>query len=345
VLSKLLGRRAVARFAPPLLAGTLLLGGGGGPAQAKPTAVVAMGDSAISGESAGDYEPGTDQPGNFCHRSRRALVHQTTIPAVDVRLNLSCSGARSEHLRIGGPGQNGEPSQSQKLRTVAATHDVKAIVVEIGTNDDPRFGDTAAECIAAFVLSVPGGCRSTAGPTWPQRLARMVPKVEAALDDVRAIMDQVDPQATWQPILLSYWSPVPRPPIRYSGYFSKIWHGCPIANADMAWGHDTAVPQLNEALRGVAERKGWRFLDLSRSMDGREICATGITHAQEWITGFKYDASSADPLSFDAVRQSLHANAAGHVQLGRCLTQFAAQPQREGLCLRGSNGALQAMPQ
>lgn len=339
MLSKLLARR----LAPALLAGTVLLGGAA-QAQAKPTAVVALGDSAISGESAGDYEPGTDRPGNFCHRSERALIHRTTIPGIDVTLNLACSGARSEHLRIGGPGQNGEPSQSQKLRAAAAAYDIKAIAVEVGTNDDPRFGDTAAECITRFVLSLPGGCRSTIGPVWTQRLAGMVPKVEAALDDVRAVMLEADPQAGWQPILLSYWSPVPRPPIRYSGYFSKLWHGCPIADADMAWGHDTAVPQLNTALRGVAERKGWRFLDLSRSMDGREICAAGISHAQEWVTGFKYDASSADPLSFDAVRQTLHANAAGHAQLGRCLTEFAAQPQREAACLRGAGGALQAVP-
>jgi hypothetical protein len=217
-------------------------------------------------------------------------------------------------------------------------------VVEIGANDDPRFGETAARCIAAFVVSIPGGCRSAIAPTWPQMLAAMVPKVEAALDDVRAVMHEVAPQATWQPILLSYWSPVPRPPIRYSGYLSKVWHGCPIANADMAWAHDTAVPQLNEALRRVADRKGWRFLDLSRSMDGREICAAGITHAEEWITGFKYDPTTAAPLSFDAVRQSLHANASGHAQLGRCVTQFVGQPQRAGRCLRGPDGALHAVP-
>jgi hypothetical protein len=40
--------------------------------------------------------------------------------------------------------------------------------------------------------------------------------------------------------------------------------------------------------------------------------------------GPKYDPSSSYWYSFDAVRQSLHTNARGHAQLGRCLTEFAA---------------------
>ena len=43
---------------------------------AGPTTVVALGDSAVSGEGAGDYEPGTrGEGGNWCHRSAHAYVH------------------------------------------------------------------------------------------------------------------------------------------------------------------------------------------------------------------------------------------------------------------------------
>ena len=43
------------------------------PADTRPTAVVWLEDSAISGEGAGSYEPGTEgEGGNWCHRSTRA---------------------------------------------------------------------------------------------------------------------------------------------------------------------------------------------------------------------------------------------------------------------------------
>jgi hypothetical protein len=314
-------------------------------AWAKPTAAVALGDSAISGESAGSYEPGTDQRGNYCHRSQVALIHKTAIPGIDATLNLSCSGAKSANLYIDGASQNGEPPQSAKLRQAARDYDIKLIIVEVGANDDPSFADVATECVLQFLLIVGPGCRNTVGPSWLDRLAGMTPKVERALDDTRTVMRQEGyADSSYQVIQASYWSPAPRPPIRYLLHPTKLLNGCPILNADMEWAHDTAVPQLNTAIRGIAERKGWRFLDLSLSMDGREICARGITHDQEWITGLKYDPNSDNWYTSDSVRQSFHANARGHAQLGRCLTEFAAQSQREARCLRGTDGNLHAVP-
>jgi lysophospholipase L1-like esterase len=312
-------------------------------AGAKEPAIVAMGDSAISGESAGNYEPGTDQPGNYCHRSLDALIHETAISGIKATLNLACSGAKSANLFIGGSSQYNEPPQSVKLAAVASQYRVRLVIVEVGANDDPAFARVATNCVTAYVFQVTG-CRYTEGPTWADRVAAAMPKVARALDDVREIMrtaGYVD--SSWQPVLASYWSPVPRPPIRYSGYLSKLWNGCPLYNADMEWGHDTAVPILSKALGQLAASKGWRFLDFSHSMDGREICAQGITHSQEWTTGTKYDPSSSYWYSFDAVRQSLHANARGHAQLGGCLTEFAARAESSATCLRGADGDLHAV--
>jgi lysophospholipase L1-like esterase len=321
----------------------LALGAMAPAAGARESAIVAMGDSAISGESAGNYEPGTNQPGNYCHRSLDALIHETAIAHVTTTLNLACSGASSDNLYIGGPGQYNEPPQSQKLAQVAGGYRVRLVVVEVGANDDPAFGRVATSCVTAYVFQTTG-CRYTEGATWAERVAAAMPKVGRALDDVRTVMRAAGyADSSWQAVLASYWSPVPRPPIRYSGYLSKLWNGCPLYNADMAWGHDTAVPILSEALRQLAASKGWRFLDFSRSMDGREICAQGITHSQEWTTGTKYDPSSSYWYSFDAVRQSLHANARGHAQLGRCLTEFAALAESSATCLRGTDGDLHAV--
>jgi len=311
--------------------------------QAKPTAVVALGDSAASGESAGSYEPGTDQPGNFCHRSLNALIEMTSIPGVDAKLNLACSGARSANLYVGGPGQNGEPAQSAKLAPAATAYDVKLIFVEVGANDDPQFSSVATDCVTRFVLRL-ARCSTGQAATWPSRIAAMKPKAGQAIDAVRAVMAQADPAAGYQLVLASYWSPVPDPPARVSSHWSKVLSGCPLYDADMDWAHDTAVPQLSTGLAEVAADKGVRFLDLSRSTEGREVCARGIWPWQEWISGLTYDPSSAGWFSFDAVRQSFHANARGHAQLGRCLTEFYGLGGLAGRCLRGTDGNLHAVP-
>lgn len=319
----------------------LLLGASS--AQAKPTAVVALGDSAASGESAGNYEPGTDQPGNFCHRSLNALIHMTSIPGIDATLNLACSGAQSANLYIGGPGQNGEPSQAVKLAQAAAAYDIKLIFVEVGANDDPQFAAVATDCVTRFVLNR-AHCSTGQAATWPTRVAAMQPKVAQAVDAVRAVMTTTDPAASYQLVLASYWSPATDPPARVSSHWGKLLSGCPLYDVDMDWAHDTAVPQLSTALGLVAANSGVRFLDLSRSTEGREVCARGISPRQEWISGLTYDPSSAGWFSFDAVRQSFHANARGHAQLGRCLTEFYATRGRTARCLRGTDGNLHAVP-
>jgi hypothetical protein len=312
-------------------------------AQAKPTAIVALGDSAASGESAGDYEPGTDQPGNFCHRSSNALIHMTSIANIDAKLNLACSGARSANLYVGGPGQNGEPAQSVKLAETAAAFDIKLIFVEVGANDDPHFSALATDCVTRFVLGR-GRCSTGQAATWPRRVAAMKPKVARAIDAVRGVMAQADPAASYQIVLASYWSPVTDPPARVSGSLGKFLSGCPLYGADMNWAHDTAVPLLSTALREVAADRRVRFLDFSRSADGREVCARDVWPWQEWISGVTYDPSRAGWFSFDAVRQSFHANARGHAQLGRCLSEFYAQTARSARCLRGAGDNLHAVP-
>jgi lysophospholipase L1-like esterase len=326
------------------IACAMLLLVGAASAQAKPTAIVALGDSAASGESAGNYEPGTDQPGNFCHRSLNALVHKTSIPGIDRKLNLACSGARSANLYVGGPGQNGEPAQSVKLADAAAAFDIKLIFVEVGANDDPRFTALATDCVTRFVLRRPR-CSTGQAATWPSRVAAMKPKVAQAIDAVRAVMDLADPAARYQIVLASYWSPATDPPARVSTYGGKLVSGCPLYDADMNWAHDTAVPELSTALGEVAADTSVRFLDLSRSVEGREVCARGVWPWQEWTSGLAYDPSSAGWFSFDAVRQSFHANARGHAQLGRCLTEFYAVSRLSGRCLRSRiDGNLHAVP-
>ena len=113
---------------------------------------MSLGDSAASGEAAGNYEPATNRPGNFCHRSRDALIHETAIPGIDATINLACSGATAANLRIGGAPRNGEPPQTARLAQVARDYDVRLVFVEIGANDDPQFAATVTDCVTQFVL-------------------------------------------------------------------------------------------------------------------------------------------------------------------------------------------------
>ena len=339
-----LARRLVA-----LAGGTLLFAGGlvaasASPAAAAPgsgpTAVVALGDSAISGEGAGAYEPGTNGAGgDFCHRSTRALIQQTAIPGIQSRISLACSGAASSDVRINGTTHYTEPSQADRLRAVARDNDVKMIVLQIGANDDPQFAGTVLSCVEAWANPFGPPCSAALASQWPARVAAMAPKVEAVVSDVRTVMRQAGyADSAYQFVLQSYASP-------FTENMNSITHafeGCPIRIADARFSRTQAVGQLSAALRGVAQRTGVRFLDLARATEGREACNRSTsTH---WITPLTVDVGtllhSADPSHI--VQQSFHPNAAGHAQLGRCLTEFYADGLAEGSCLRGADGNLHA---
>src|SRR5215207_387784 len=244
-----------------------------GASVAKPTAIVAMGDSEISGEGAGSYQAGSNGPDNYCHRSLNAWIKVVPI-ATDAHINLACSGARSAHLTIGGPGQYGEPSQADQLATVARNYRVKYVFVTVGANDEPAFGPTVTRCVYAFVFQTGYGCALSDGPTWSDRVNAMKLKVQNALDHVRRVMTNAGYSASrYQLVVVSYASPVPKPPMRYSDYWGKVWHGCPIYDSDALWGHDTAAPELDAGERAVATAANVRFVDLVKGFDGHELCA------------------------------------------------------------------------
>jgi lysophospholipase L1-like esterase len=338
-----LPRRLAALVGGALLA-TGLAAAGSAPAAAetgRPTAVVALGDSAISGEGAGAYEAGTDGPRDYCHRSANALIQATAVPGIDARVNLACSGAASSDVRIGGTSHYTEPSQAEQLRAVARDYDVRMLVLQLGANDDPRFADTVRTCIEAWVNPFGPGCRSTVGPSWPARVAAMAPKVEAVVGDLRTVMREAGyADGDYQFVLQSYASPVTEN-MRWTHGFE----GCPFRIDDARWGRTEAVGGLSAALRGVAARTGVRFLDLARATEGREACTRSAPASSWWITPLIVDVDelfeSGNPSH--VVQQSFHPNALGHRQMGRCLTEFYAAAGREGACLRGADGALHAV--
>ena len=333
-----------------LAGGTLLTAGfliaGSAPASAAPgsgpTAVVALGDSAISGESAAPYEPGTDGPGgDFCHRSTRALIQATAIPGIQARISLACSGAASSDVRINGTSHYTEPSQADRLRGLASQYDIKMIVLQLGANDDPHFADSVFTCVEAWANVFSGPCQNELAPVWPGRVAAMAPKVEASVNDLRTVMREAGyADSSYQFVLQSYASP-------FTENMNSITHGfegCPLRLSDAKWARTSAVYQLSAALRGVAQRTGVRFLDLSRATEGREACNKSVSSSARWVSPLTIDVGtllhSADPSHI--VQQSFHPNVNGHGQMGRCLTEFFADGLAEGQCLRGADGNLHA---
>lgn len=324
-------------------AAVLMLGGGlaaanPAAAESRPTAVVSLGDSAASGEGARNYEPGTNQSGNFCHRSLDSYIHETAIPGIDATINLACSGARSTHLQIGGQSRYGE-NQAAMLADAAAQYDVKLVTVQIGANDDPGFGETVLECVIRWAAIVGPGCRDTIGAEWPDRVEAMKPKVADAVNDVRKVMSDAGyAESDYELVLVSYASPV----TENMRLLTHALEGCPIRLADAKWGRTVATVLLNDALRSVAQDLGVRFLDLSRATEGREACNRSVsTHWIRPLTVAVQDVVNG--IGGNLVQESFHPNARGHSQMGGCVREFYAGDATQAACRRGSDGNLHAV--
>ncbi|MFJ1703311.1 RICIN domain-containing protein [Kitasatospora sp. NPDC088346] len=323
---------------------------------AKTPAIVALGDSAISGEGAGtdtgdDYTPGTDTPTDYCHRSARSEIFVTGLGGV-TPVDLACSGAQTGDLvsdpelaKItgGGSGDFGEPKQDVQLAQVAAQYDVKMVVVTIGANDDFDFSGIMLSCLAQyFPIPKSQGCRDTIGtPEIARRAEGVKPKVIAALTDIRDTMRRAGYQdSSYQLVYQSYFTPI-TPDIRRNDYVGKVADGCPAFPEDLAWGHNLVVPMLSDALRDAVSRTpGVRYLDQRRVSYGHEVCAEWTSSPYEYTNGDVIDLSERTRNGCDQeigipgvcmnmVRQSYHLRVAGYRAEAVCLAQFYQQPSLE----------------
>ncbi|HEY0486202.1 MAG TPA: GDSL-type esterase/lipase family protein [Mycobacteriales bacterium] len=316
-----------------------------GPAQAAPpagpSAIVALGDSIASGEAAGSYEPGTDRAGNLCHRSTRAYIMVAPIAGIDRRYNLACSGATTANVALNGTARYGEAPQVQRLRTIASQNRVRLVTLTVGAND-VGFADLVLDCVRAYFLLGPR-CEDSWATRFPAALAAAAPRVRADLADIRTVM-RADGYADsdYQLVLQSYSSPVTEDN-RY--FFTRAFEGCPHRLDDAQWARNSVIPQFSAAYAQVAAQAGVRFLDMGPALRGREVCARGITHEQEWVRGITIDATQIrNGLGTNLVQQSLHPNASGHTEFGICLASFAAQTAVYARCVRQADGNLAAVP-
>jgi lysophospholipase L1-like esterase len=309
-------------------------------ADPRPTAVVALGDSAASGDGAGDYEPGTrGENGNWCHRSAHAYVHRTGLAPESV--NLACSGAESADVAFGSGTHYTEGSQAQQLVDVATRYRVSALVLQVGANDDAALTASGIACIRAFLDLREPPCRETLGPLVGERMAATAPKVEAAVRDVQEAMRRAGyADGGYELVLASYASPVTERMIPLQGV-----QGCPYSRPDAEWGRTVLFPALSAALGGVAERTGVRFLDLTRATEGFEACSRPL-RSEEWQRRITVDAEAfvyggLDAVGYHLAQESFHPTAAGHAEMGRCIGEFVRAGAAGGACVVGADGRLQ----
>ncbi|TCO53562.1 GDSL-type esterase/lipase family protein [Actinocrispum wychmicini] len=310
------------------------------PPENVPRVLVALGDSTVSGEGAGDYEPGTNgENGDWCHRSRDASIHHTDVPDVDATISLACSGANSAQIGLGDVKQYTEPSQAGRLGVVARQNRVVAVQVAVGANDDPSFAHSLDDCVTAWFDRGKDSCSRTLGAQWQGRVDAMVPKVTKVLADIRKVMTAAGYEnSDYRLVLQSYASPI-APDI--AGGLQNL-SGCPFRTEDLRWVRETAVPTLTAGLRKAAEQAGANFLDLSQAGAGHEACSS-TDPGKEWFRRLAVQWSDlrAQERADHALQESFHPNGAGYAQIGRCFGLFVRIPGlRAASCVAGPDGNL-----
>jgi hypothetical protein len=288
-----------------------------GPASGAP-AIVALGDSAISGEAgrwAGNtngssakvdalgatayWDTASGEAIRGCHRSKAAEVH---IGGGVLSANLACSGARTA-TNAGGsdfkPGidfysdSSGRVGQARALQTYASTHNVRAVVLLIGANNY-GFADIVEACVADWLTSPswwPNYCNDDSdirSRFTSTRIATETANVRGAMLNVRqAMVNAGYADSQWTLLAQTYSSPIPRASgFRYpqSGFTRQSVGGCGVWNRDADWANDTVVATFNTTVRNAAATSGLsnvKLLDMTNALAGRRLCENTVGLLEE----------------------------------------------------------------
>jgi hypothetical protein len=290
------------------------------PAAARADTVVALGDSAISGEAgrwAGntnqspsktdalgptayyDNANGTGEAIPGCHRSKSAEVH---IGGTGVAsFNLACSGARTyTHTSDGKfkPGLdfydvNGNQGQALALQQLAdARKDIKAVVVLIGANDY-GFADIVQTCVSDWLTSPSwwkNYCQDDANLTamfTTSNVETITKHVRAAFDNVKQAMlnGGYKDDGTWKILAQTYSAPIPRGSgFRYgqTGLTRQTVGGCGVWNKDADWARDTVVAKLNSTVvNAVRGMPNVQVLNMEDALAGHKLCENAVGLLEE----------------------------------------------------------------
>ena len=247
-------------------------------------------------------------------------------------VNVSCSGAYTGNIRIGGRKQYAdELVQSDSLAIKARNTRIKMVLLVAGANDDLQFGPVMTDCVTRWVLSQ-GTCEPKYGPGWQARVDGLMPKVEQTVGDLNTVMrDAGYADGDYKLVVMGYPSPIGPDFNDNPDFPGKLIGGGTGYDSDAVWGRNTAVPAFESGMRKAAQSTGAVYLDNSRLFHGHEVCMEDT-----WARGLYIDLADHFPSDENSARQSFHPNDRGHARL-RVLPDPALQlgPARGDLRGRG----------
>jgi GDSL-like Lipase/Acylhydrolase family len=288
-----------------------------GPGDGSP-AVVAVGDSAISGEAgrwAGnsngspsrvdalgptayyDNAANTAETIRGCHRSKAAEIHIGTA----LSANLACSGARTYTQPFAGgsdfkPGLDfyddgqGHIGQAKALQQYAATRNVKMVVVLIGANNF-GFASVVQRCLTNWLTSPSwwkNYCHDDSAVTsmfTPSYIAQQRSRVIGAFANLETAMANAGyAPGSYTLVAQTYSSPIPNGSgFRYpeTGFTRQSIGGCGVWNRDADWANSTMVTTLNGVIRDAAAAHGVPVLDAESALAGHRLCENTVGLLEE----------------------------------------------------------------
>jgi lysophospholipase L1-like esterase len=281
------------------------------------SAMVAFGDSFISGEGAKRFYEGTNNKDhNECRRAPTAYPPVTVSgdnPLVPDHLAfVACSGARAIDIygRAQEPGDpiDGPDGGLNQLDHVGWLQDrvkldVKLVIVSIGGND-AQFGSIAQACVA------PGDCTEV-GARWLDDLADVAPTVHEAYQKVR---DYFGPRV---PIVVVPY-PIPLNPTKCDWSL--------LTENEHVFLHGYTV-ELNKVLRRSASDAGLYYLgEMTRVFDAKNLRICDDSARRVGVNFFAMNSvtglirQSLNPQNW--LHNSLHPNERGHQAMAEALNEW-----------------------
>lgn len=294
---------------------------------ALPTAAVALGDSFISGEGAGAYTPVVDVNGvsqgfpgwsaansnaYFCHRSANASLHRASLPGIQARFNLACSGGQPYDIAAASASRakgRQVAAQLDQLRAVGRTHDIDLVLIGLGSNNSSfTFGAVAEKCANRFIADawtgwwefwaylggpVPQEPCTDADLATGAQLSAAITETTNAVRQILTTLAQIDADGQHRVVFQDYTNPLP--PDLYPSFHEEDGRaddrdkfrdlgaeryagGCPIHRASLAPGHrfsaglGTLVKATRDALAVEFPRANLVYLNVQRAFDGARLC-------------------------------------------------------------------------
>lgn len=292
-----------------------------------PTAAVALGDSFISGEGGGSYSAVTDANGvsqgfpgwsaantnaYFCHRSPNASIFRATLPGIQDRFNLACSGGQPYDILNPSAGRakgRTVAAQLDQLRVVAQTHDIDLVLIGLGSNNSSfTFGDAASVCANRFIADAWTGWWEFWAylggdvPQQPCNISDLATDAEVqsataettnALRNLLSTLDQIDADGQHRVVFQDYTNPLPtdyaqryyeedgraddRDKFRALGA-ERYAAGCPAHRASLAAGHlfsqalGGIVASAHQTLSAEFPSDDLVYLNVQSAFNGARLC-------------------------------------------------------------------------